>query len=350
MKKYFIMAVAVLASLTACQKDPEQIIVNDGTIKFMSVATRGLNETPIVDISTFEKDKSFVVYGFMENEKGNVLTNVLWENGVYPKYSATTSSSNIGQWATVGEEIRYWADAKYYNFYAFYNQGENTVTAAHASTVVAFDGGTNATTDFVAASNCEIRGQVANAPVQLAFKHQLSRVTIKFVNLFNDVNNRIEVTNIIVKAPTAATFTYTAPTAAGEAAVAVDDNANLVSVPFDVEGATDAKLTVNGVADGQDYLSANTTYKYFVPSTGAKSYEMTCDVDFITKVGDKEIVTEKNYTVALPEWEYKAGESYEFIANVYDAVNPITFNVTVKDWPTTNTHAGDVNIGGNKNK
>ena len=348
MKKYFIMAVAVLASLTACQKDPEQIIVNDGTIKFMSVQTRGLDETPIVNIETFKKEKSFVVYGFMKNEKGNVMENTLWETGVYPKFETSSTSKYVDQWVVSPE--KFWADAKYYNFYAFYNQGENSVTANSALTVVEFDGGIDATTDFVAASNCEIRGQVANAPVQLNFKHQLSRVTIKFVNLFNDENNRIEVTNIIVKAPTAATFTYTAPATAGEATVAVTDNTTVVEVPFDVQGEKNAKLTVNGIAaNSEEYLSGNTTYKYFVPSTEKVSYKMSCHVDFITKVGKEEIVTGKDYEVTLPEWEYKANESYEFTANVYDAVNPITFNVTVTDWPT-DTDAGDVNIGGGINK
>ena len=346
MKKYFFMAIAVLASLTACQPEPEQVLVNDGTIKFMSVETRATDETPVVDMSTFKSNdnggKSFTVYGFINGAEAGTL----WETGVQPVYGQ--SAQNVDQW-TVSPE-KYWADAKYYNFYAFYNQGAD-VKASYANAVVKFDGGTEAKTDFVAASKCEIRGNVFNAPVDLKFYHQLSRVAIKFVNKFNDTNNKIIVSNIKVKSvATGATFTYTAPTTKGanaSATVAISD-LKKTDVAFDFLN-DDA---IQGVADGAEYNSKTTVYKYFVPAKEA--YLMDCTVEFVTLVNDTEVKQSKNYkdlklqmTDALSANGYVAGQSYVFTANVYDAISPIIFSVNVEPWGA-DTAAGDITIGQEK--
>lgn len=340
MKKYFFMAIAVLASLTACQPEPEQVLVNDGTIKFMSVETRATDETPTVDMSTFQVDKSFTVYGFINGAADGTL----WESGVQPVYGK--SAQNVDQW-TVDPE-KYWADAKYYNFYAFYNQGTN-VKASYANTVVKFVG--DAKTDFVAASKCEIRGNVFNAPVDLKFYHQLSRVAIKFVNKFNDINNKITVSNIKVKSvATGATFTYTAPTTEGanaSATVAISDLQN-TDVAFDFLN-DDA---IQGVVDDAEYNSKTTVYKYFVPTK--ETYLMDCTVEFVTLVNGTEVKQSKNYTNlelkmtdALSANGYVAGQSYVFTANVYDAISPIIFSVDVEKWGD-DIPAGDITIGQEK--
>lgn len=347
MKKYFIMAVAVLASLTACQKDPEQIIVNDGTIKFMSVQTRALSETEVVTEKTL-KDKNFTVYGHIKGED-----DALWEEGIVPTYQ--TTGDYTGQWVTT--ERKYWAEAKVYNFYAFYNQGSNVISDFE-ETVVTFDGGAEATTDFVAASSCNILGNVFNAPVQLTFKHQLSRVAINFVNMFDDATT-IKVENIKIKdVVTGAIFTYEDNTTASNvnaknpqpadvAITGMDSYKKEVSFDF-----LDDEV-INGKNGAEQYNSKKTTYKYFVPvpTEGEKEteYLMSCKVTFTTSAntGSDKLTTYKEYENLKLSCKYEAGQSYVFTANVYDMIQPITFTVSVEQWKE-DKDAGDITIGQGK--
>lgn len=365
MKKYFIMAVAVLASLTACQKDPEQVLVNDGTIKFMSAPVTRADATPIVDLSTFQNNgKSFTVYGYTNGE-------TIFD-GIQPTHSA---KGEVHTWTP--EETKYWADAKHYNFYAFYNQGSNSSnTFAYAGAVINFEATEEADKDFVMASNCNILGNVFNAPVQLNFRHQLSRVAIKFVNKFNDPNMTITVSDVKVYAvPTGAKFTYTAPTGGNthnpsttpsinEAAeitpaiVIADTDKKDVSFEFQNDSKNDGIIV--GVAENVTTYNGDTTiYKYFVPTEASVEYYMSCRVKFTTTTQtgatDLEInnlygATETNGVVTcnqklkLNSIKYEAGQGYIFTANIYDTVNPITFSVDVKPWSDTNVE-GSIEIG-----
>ncbi len=331
MKKYFIMAVAVLASLTACQKDPEQIIVNDGTIKFMSLQTRA-TVTDTTGISDLQKDDAFQLYGYIKGEPNALFADER------PDYEAPN-------WETTGN-VKYWADAKYYNFYAFYPA--QTVSAEYDKASFTFDGSAG-NIDLVAASRCEILGKVTNAPVQLTFEHQLARIAFNFVNKFNDPNISIKVTEIkLLQVPTTAKFTYKAGTTANSIASVEVSETNLSDINYTFP-ADD--IVISGSAlDAQTYDSLKTNYMYVVPSTG--KYQMTCKVEYSNMVDEEtEVIKTETYTVDVTNanYSYAAGQSYVFTANVYDVVSPITFSVSVTPWGV-DISAGDINIGPGNNK
>lgn len=335
MKKYFIMAVAVLASLTACQKDPEQVLVNDGTIKFMSVQTRATEETTIEDL----QNKSFQVFGYNRDAATSEQSVVF--DGVSPKWDGTST------WTV--NPVQYWADAKYYNFYAFYPAQTMTIEE-YAKTSFVFDG--NGTIDLVAAANCEILGNVFNTAVALNFKHQLSRVAINFVNKFNDPNITIEVLDVVVSdVETGATFTFTAPLSAAQEIVPTLTATTKDNLTFTFD---DNKNSIDGAVLGQNttYNAGKSNYMYFLPTSEEKAYNLSCRIKFINNntnpATTKEVLYPKTgETLTLNAKKYLAGESYVFTANVYDELNPITFTVSVEKWGTDKP-AGDITIGQGK--
>lgn len=336
MKKYLFMAVAVLASLTACQKDPEQVLVNDGTIKFMSVETRA---TEVTDIDDFKKtgEETFQVFGYIKGEN-----NVLWESGVYPKWDGTST------WET--ETAKYWADAKYYNFYAFY-PAQTLETKTYEATSFVFDG--DGQTDLVAAANCEILGNVFNTAVALNFKHQLSRVAINFVNKFNDPNITIEVLDVVVSdVETGATFTFTAPSSAAQEIVPTLTATTKDNLTFTFD---DNKNSIVGAELGQTttYNAGKSNYMYFLPTSEEKAYNLSCKIKFINNNTNPATTKEVTYpktgeTLTLNANKYLAGDSYVFTANVYDELNPITFTVDVEPWGDDQAVDGDITIGQDK--
>ena len=337
MKKYFIMAVAVLASLTACQKDPEQVLVNDGTIKFMSVQTRATEETTIEDL---QKSKSFQVFGYNRDAATNEKSVVF--DGASPEWDGTST------WTV--DPVQYWADAKYYNFYAFY-PAQTMISKGYAGTSFVFDG--NGTTDLVAAANCEILGNVFNTAVALNFKHQLSRVAINFVNKFNDPNITIEVLDVVVSdVETGATFTFTAPSSAAQEIVPTLAATTKDNLTFTFD---DNKNSIVGAELGQTttYNAGKSNYMYFLPTSEEKAYNLSCKIKFINNntnpATTKEVVYPKTgETLTLNANKYLAGESYVFTANVYDELNPITFAVAVEPWGEDKKVEGDITIGQGK--
>ena len=105
---------------------------------------------------------------------------------------------------------------------------------------------------------------------------------------------------------------------------------------------------IQGVAEtATTYNDEETVYKYFVPTTEAVSYEMSCTIKFetTTTTGASSLTVTKEYKdLSLNKIKYEAGQGYIFTANVYDTVNPITFNVSVVGWKD-NTVSGSIEIG-----
>jgi hypothetical protein len=81
MKKYFIMAVAVLATLTACQPDEPQTIVQTSEICFAPAATQTRAAVTAVGNTKALQDNGFAVFGFQGTNQIFKNTEVVYING-----------------------------------------------------------------------------------------------------------------------------------------------------------------------------------------------------------------------------------------------------------------------------
>lgn len=329
MKKFFVMGAVVFASLSACSPDLGPVAVNDGSIKFVSVQTRATDETELSDL---QKDESFQVFGY--NKKETEIKTVF--DNVKPKWDG------VSTWTTT--DIKYWEDAKNYNFYAFYPA--QAVDASYEQASFVFDG--NGAIDLVAAVNSEVVGNVFNSAVALNFKHQLSRVAINFINKFNDPNITIEVLEVVVSdVETGAKFTFVAPHSAANQIEPILTEPTTDNLTFTFDG------NVNSIVGAEvgvtSYNSGKTNYMYFLPTADAKAYNLSCKIKYINNLTSPATVKEVLYpagdeVLTLSETKYEAGQSYVFSANVYDELNPITFSVSVESWGVDKP-AGNITIG-----
>ena len=326
MKKYFFMAIAVLASLTACQQNEPEAIVNDGTIKFMSAQTRATETTELKDL----EDNGFKVYAYT----GATTTYDVF-SGALATPITKPSTENVTIWNT--DVTKYWAINQTYDFLCVY---PNNITATRNGRVNTVSFTNDGTVDYVAAvATCTTITDLAINPVALTFNHQLARVAIKFANKFtaDEGGFTIKVSNVALKAlPNVATFTYTNGTTTSVTATGSAD----MALTFDK--AVDNIMTISATTD------ATTVYKYIVPTTASTVYKLTYKVEIYN--GNELLNTFDQSTegVDLSSIQFTAGQSYLFTANVYDVINPIKFTVNVTPWPTTDTPAGNITIGQEK--
>ena len=325
MKKLFILAAAIVA-FASCSKEPEAI-VNDGSIKFMSVQTRATETTDITDL----KNGGFNVYGYTTGAKGyDVFTGV----------TATASSKPTTEGTTIWNTpvTKYWAANQTYDFVALYPiSNKATIDKTARTATVTFNN--TGEEDLVAAvATRTTETDLAQAAVALTFKHQLARVVVKFVNQFETAQGfTVKVSNVALKSiPTTATFTYTNGTTTAVSATGTADMA------FSFDGATGGVMTIGANSE------ASTVYKYVIPTNAATVYKLAYKVEIYD--GSELLLNtfETTAGVDLTSTTYTAGQSYLFTANVYDVINPINFTVEVEKWEDPTTPTGTITIGDKK--
>ena len=323
MKKYFFMALAALATLTACQPDEPQTMVNDGTIKFMSAETRAT----VTDITTLATN-GFNVYGYTTGANGYDVFNPTTATP-----TTTPAQPNTTVWNT--DVTKYWAEGQTYDFVALYPLSvTGSYVIANRKTTVAFTG--NAETDFVAATATAENVTTDRGAVALTFKHQLSRVAFKFVNAFTANDITVDVANVqLLAVPTSATFTYTA----GTPWTTVISSPNSASVAYDG--------TTNLAKDGE----YTTDYKYIVPTEGATTvaYKLSCNVTIKHNNGEvlKQFDCTGTNALTIGEVDYNAGLGYVFTTNISSTINPITFTVSVENWEDATGYDNEIDFPGN---
>ena len=323
MKKYFFMAIAVLASLTACQQNEPEATYNDGVIRFKNApVTRATTVTEGIG-------NEFMVLGYVNDD---VLFN---EKAVNTDETKTTTT----EWKT--STVKYWADNTPYTFFAVYPSKKITTVDNTKATVGYTNTGDE---DLVMAGLSMTSGaSKTQTPAHLIFKHALSRVRFSFTNKFTDSQLKVKVENVKLNARN------------GENATATINSDNTITwtTPSETTEAIDFAfdaLTSLNLGDGIDIAIdgvETTDYQYIIPNSTA-TYTMAADITVYTtdatihtyKITDAKVVTTGN------SFNFEYGNSYTFNMNVTDNLNEITFTVFVEEWK--NGEGGNINFDATK--
>lgn len=365
MKKYLFMAVAALATLTACQPgDEPQTIVETREISFAPIA----NETRaiVVDETTTANLGEFAVWGYVkanDNFNSAVFSNTLVKKTATNK-SDFSSTAQVDVWQPEGGDIKYWSPGGEYWFSALYPQfaeegpsySFSTIGTAHTQTISNFsivDNGVE-TKDVVVArpvkATVDANSQ-SRVAVGLTFDHMLSRVRFSFENTFEDDNVTIKISNVQLNNLIA--------TADANIVTTTQRNDTLVAnwTPKDkdlVVNFQDENEVSSPVAQNAKFT---TEYRLFIPDkneVGKGDYTLTFTLDVYA---DNVLVLTKTYTVnnpaehceavGLKQFKYENGRSYLFNAKINgnllkEEIYPIQFDVKVTPWATDYTVDDDI--------
>ncbi len=347
MKKYFIMAVAVLATLTACQPDePQTTIVETREICFAPAATETRAAAVATEVGNVEtlKLKGFAVFGFQGVDP--IFNNTLV---THADYNTTLTGLGLTEtdnaWApAVAENVRYWAVADY-KFSGVYPATDNgySMDKDGNQTITNF---VNDGTKDLLVSNVKSVNNTAlqKSQVALRFDHMLSRVKFTFTNKFTG-NEKMEISGVKING------------------VAKDGSATIETG----DGTVDTKTAPTWTAGSEDIIlefgemssqtlenrfakeeKDVTVYKYIIPENST-----AYTIDFNVVVYSEGVqVAAKQYTgvrIKKETYNFEPGKSYTFNANIAadDAGNiyPIEFTVDVSAWEEVN--GGDIDLSGN---
>lgn len=301
MKKTLFIALAALAALASCTSDdtvaqqPKQLIGFDG---FVNKSTRATD-------ATAQNLQDFAVYGFLDDATGTLFAG----QKVY---------GGIGAWTY--DNTQYWSANHNYWFAAV-----APFTAAHwtydTNNVVS---GGKLTFDNAAADGEQdllyaYSGQITTpatltasdpAKVQFTFNHALAKVVFRFSSDYTNPNTRFSVEDITI------TNAYAAGTADMDGVS--NAAANLNALVWDVTGQDNTfALNFGGIDKFVSTANATCETKYMLPANAA--YNVT----FTVKQWQGEVLDQQMaYTVALPQVDMKAGNSYRFSA----VISPKQFN------------------------
>lgn len=340
MKKIFLIGLAATAMLTSCSNDENiEMPAQNNAIGFSTFVNKSTRATD-TDNSNFKK---FQVWGLMskDNQTGtpfvgttvtkgtegwSYTTPVYWENGYKYSFvavaSAQTDDTTDDNWTlTPPTTVGQWGSIAFTN-----GTGETDLIAA--------TDGTWATTAVSTANSCP-------APIDLTFKHLLSRVRFAFENAMDD-GSVINVTGVEI------TDAFTG----GTVTLATD----IANSTWDVN-ETSGSLTFGDVvlSDGATTFAANTTaitdHKYMIPTTANTTQTYTVKFTVTrTHHGVTDTYNHANVVVPAPNGGWNPGMSYQFKATLTakniteEELCPIEFTASVSEWGAFNEPATDLNL------
>ena len=347
MKKYFIMAVAVLATLTACQPDePQTTIVETREICFAPAATQtraAATATEEGNLATLTLN-GFAVFGFQGEDQ-------IFDNTLVTHSTKNETLAGLGleettnAWApAAAANVRYWAIENYKfsgvypatnNGYSMDEDGKQTITN------FVNDG----TKDLLVSNvNSVNNTTLQKSQVALRFDHMLSRVKFTFTNKFTG-NELMEISGVKINgvandgSAEIETGDGTADTKTAPTWTAGSEDITLVF------GEMSSQTTENRFAkETQDV----TVYKYIIPENDT---EYTIDFNVVVYSEGVQVAA-KEYTgvrIKKEAYDFEPGKSYTFNANIAadDAgeIYPIEFTVEVSAWEEVD--GGDIDLSGN---
>lgn len=335
MKKILMIGLATTAMLTSCSNDENvEMPAQKNAIAFSSFVDKSTRATDI-DNDNFT---SFQVWGLMskDGQTGNPFdgttvtksgttwkyeTPVYWENGYTYSFVAIAPAATEGNWDfTAPTSVGQWGTISFTN-----GAGEKDLIAATDGTWAA---------TAVSTATCP-------APINLTFRHLLSRVRFAFENAMDD-GSEINVTGVEI------TDAY----ADGTVTLATGD-----TKPSWAVGTTTGSLAFGNVqlTDGATTIAKNATaitdHKYIIPTTADATH--TYKVTFKVTRNHHGVTDTYNHEVVVPApaegWQ--SGFSYQYKAqltakNITDEeLCPIKFTATVDPWGDFNKPATDLDLG-----
>lgn len=309
MKKGLLMLGVAALALASCTNEEVLNVSDSRAIGFDAF----VGKTTKADI-TDANIREFYVYGGYDNNLTNVFNNVK----VYTEDEGAT-------WKY--DNTQYWTAGKTYKFQGYAPE----ITTGTAS---AGENGVNFT-DFVADGNTDliasavetktIDGTVSNGtPVQLTFRHVLSKIKFKFTTTLDNVN--ITISELKVNAlPNKGTYTNNGIT--GTWAVSESGDYSLTS--------TGALTNIADLTSGEAIVLPQTPSNISVTFT-------------VTATGGLSLT--KEHTVTLPKTQLQEGNVYVYTAAITHEnidpdgeLKPIEFgDPTVSPWNPTEEDGGNV--------
>ena len=361
MKKYLFMAVAALATLTACQPgDEPQTIVQTREISFAPAATQ--TRATEVNETTTDNLGDFAVWGY-------VGANNNFESAVFSKTTVKKIATNTSEFSTTAKEVwqpeggdvKYWAPNSTYWFSAMYPLTDaakysfSINGSTHTQKITGFtiaEGGVS-TEDIVVArpAKATLEDETTRPAVGLTFDHMLARVRFAFRNGFADDNVTIEISNVELNGLIA-----TADATITQNGVATWDNTS-GAIKLDFQDKDDVFTLKNeSINQETETDTIATEYRLFIPTSVVdKAYSLSFDLvvkaDGVTVLTKKYTVdnnrgTNDDPAVELNAVNYENGKSYLFSATINgdllkEDIYPIQFDVKVTDW-ASDKYMGDI--------
>ena len=343
MKKYFFMALAAVATLTACQQGEEpQTVVQTREICFAPAATETrAAATEEGNLATL-KSNGFAVFGFQGEDQifNNTLVTHADKNTTLTGLGLTETAN---AWApAAAADVRYWAVANY-KFSGVYPATDNGYSMDENGNQTITDFVNDGTKDLLVSNVNSVNNEaLQKSQVALRFDHMLSRVKFTFTNQFTG-NEVMEISGVKINgvarngSARIETGDGTASTKTTPTWTAGDDNISL-------EFGEMSSQTTGFAKNAKDV----TVYKYIIPE---ENTEYT--IDFKVVVYSEGVqVAAKQYTgvrIKTEEYDFEPGNSYTFNANIAadDAgeIYPIEFTVEVSAW--VEIDGGDIDLSGN---
>ena len=345
--KLWMLGMAV-AALTSCTQSEVVEMPESRVIKFESHVDKSARAVSELSASTLER---FYVFGYhtpytVSNESYifdfSTTKETIWEN--VPVNEPTTGTS----WSPTTDG--YWSAGHMYNFAAYSNgnsQINSGVSYNPQTDQVEFtgysviDASTTSSTqpDLIAAISSSRTGESGATPVDLIFRHMLTKVSLNLINTssnstlhFDDfrINNihkegtcnyNFNVNHTITWTPTdvASEFSYgSAVVPARTGQVNTHVTIDFYMIPQTIAEGTYLKFTLTEKVNDQPVVS--TAYKALI--TGAST-------------GDNPNVAE-NSARSISQWE--PGYHYNYIITHGQEFQKITFTPTINDWAKDVNH------------
>lgn len=328
MKKYFFMALAALATLTACQQSESEIYVEDGSIKFVNLATR----TAVTTAESLQD--GFKVLGYAGTT--NIFSNEV----------ADYHDADVDFWQTTAKE--YWADNTTYNFFAVYPSSHTlTVGNNQASASVSYEN--TGLEDLVLAGRQVVtttgNNGTGRGAAQLVFKHALSRVRFEFTNAYTtaETDVKVDITNLkLVNVAKTGTVVISSTNNAedatnSESVITWSEIEETGTLDIDYMQKNEGSYVFNNteITKGS---TAKTDYKYVIPQSN-QQYNLIGTIrvyDSSATIRTWEFTEASPLTIKLTadndKLTHTAGESYVYKMNITSDLSEITFTVAVEEW------------------
>ena len=326
------MGISAAAMLASCSNDENlELARNSQVIQFDSFVNK---ETRTVDISN-DNFRKFQVWGLMEKDG---------QTG--QPFTGTEVTSTDGSTWSYTTPV-YWEDGYKYSFVAIAPEatGSNWTLTAPTSLgqwgSIAFDNG-DGTTD----QNYHIDDTYATTPVTLTDAQSPAKIDFQFIHMLSRLQFAFK--NALADGSTLNVTDVTIINANVKANAALGENVAWTLADDNIPAALDFGNVIldEGTHDFAGNETKETNHKYMIPAVGAdQSYTVR-----FTVTRDHHGVTDTyNHEVTLPAIEWKAGNSYAFVATL-DASNidpdtelcEIVFSAQVTPWEDFNNPATDI--------
>ena len=347
MRKLFIGIVA-LAALVACSNE-SVIEAPDGTIAFGDMFIQNSSSKPMRSAAdpTYNNEtnplEAFYAWGFMEKNTGVVFNKELVTRTEY---------------GWVYDNLAYWCSFRTYRFAALAPVNHSNIEIALADgDYISNDGGLGTVTftnldgtdDLLYAATAPIK--IADitaetpAPIQLMFKHLLSKVKFTFVNGFANTYNSVTISNVKMKVPAKGTVDLTGDINATPAVWSVKEGEESVVLSFgDVTEQDDESVVVLG--PGADGEALNE--RLIIPVANPQDINLTYEVTFdMTLYQGDQVAYSATKTAVIAGEPFVAGRAYDIRAVLSKGslgLHEITFSVAVEPWEEYNVDDKGVTI------